>query len=90
MKKWFIIFICSFSFAQETINLQKAIEYTLGNSHEIAVAKNDGKIIDNNTSLGSAGMLPNIIVSSGYNASVSNSNLEFNPFLEFDVACLIF
>jgi len=86
MKKWFIIFICSFSFAQETINLQKAIEYTLGNSHEIAVAKNDGKIIDNNTSLGSAGMLPNIIVSSGYNASVSNSNLEFNPFLEFDVA----
>jgi len=86
MKKWLIIFICSFSFAQETITLQRAIEYTLDSSHEIAIAKNDGQIIDNNTSLGSAGMLPNIIVSSGYNASLSNSNLEFNPFLEFDVA----
>jgi len=86
MKKWFIIFICASTFAQETITLQRAIEYTLDSSHEIAIAKNDGQIIDNNTSLGSAGMLPNIIVSSGYNASLSNSNLEFNPFLEFDVA----
>lgn len=83
MKKWLIIFICSFSFSQESITLQKAIEYTLENSHEISIAKNDNQIINNSTSLGAAGMLPNIIISSGYNASISNSNLEFNPFVDF-------
>ena len=86
MKKWFIIFVCSFSFSQETITLQKAIEYTLENSHEISIAKNDSQIIDNNTSLGAAGVLPSIIINSGYNASISNSSIEFNPFLETDVS----
>ena len=81
MKKWFIIFICSFSFSQENITLQKAIEYTLKNSHEIAIAKNDNQIINNNTSLGAAGMLPNISVSSGYDGSIANSAFEFNPIL---------
>ena len=28
-------------------------------------------------------MLPNLIISSGYNASLSNTNLEFNPFVDF-------
>ena len=83
MKKWIIIFICSYSFSQEIITLDKAISYTLENSHEIAIAKNNDKIIDNNTSLGAAGLLPNLIISSGYNASLSNTNLEFNPFVDF-------
>ena len=83
MIKWIIIFICSYSFSQEIITLDKAISYTLENSHEIAIAKNNDKIIDNNTSLGSAGLLPNLIISSGYNASLSNTNLEFNPFVDF-------
>ena len=83
MIKWIIIFICSYSFSQEIITLDKAILYTLENSHEIAIAKNNDKIIDNNTSLGSAGLLPNLIISSGYNASLSNTNLEFNPFVDF-------
>ena len=83
MKKWIIIFICSFSFSQEIITLDKAISYTLENSHEISIAKNNDKIIDNNTSLGAAGLLPNLIISSGYNASLSNTNLEFNPFVDF-------
>ena len=83
MIKWIIIFICSYSFSQEIITLDKAILYTLENSHEIAIAKNNDKIIDNNTSLGAAGLLPNLIISSGYNASLSNTNLEFNPFVDF-------
>ena len=83
MIKWIIIFICSYSFSQEIITLDKAISYTLENSHEIAIAKNNDKIIDNNTSLGAAGLLPNLIISSGYNASLSNTNLEFNPFVDF-------
>ena len=33
MKKWIIIFICSYSFSQEIITLDKAISYTLENNH---------------------------------------------------------
>jgi len=83
MKKMIIIFICYFSFSQEVITLDKAISFTIENSHEIAIAKNNNQIINNNTSLGAAGMLPNLIISSGYNASLSNTNLEFNPFVDF-------
>ena len=83
MKKMIIIFICYFSFSQEAITLDKAISFTIENSHEIAIAKNNNQIINNNTSLGAAGMLPNLIISSGYNASLSNTNLEFNPFVDF-------
>ena len=35
----------------------------------------------NNTSLGAAGLLPSIIINSGYNSSISNSEFEFNSFL---------
>ena len=49
----------------------------------MVLIKNNDKIIDNNTSLGAAGLLPNLIISSGYNASLSNTNLEFNPFVDF-------
>ena len=63
--------------------VRNGIKLLLENSHEIAIAKNNDKIIDNNTSLGAAGLLPNLIISSGYNASLSNTNLEFNPFVDF-------
>ena len=85
MIKWIIIFICSYSFSQEIITLDKAISYTLENSHEIAIAKNNDKIIDNNTSLGSAGLLPNLIISSGYNASLSNDVIQIREILKTNV-----
>ncbi len=72
-----------FSFSQEIITLEKAIQYTLENSNDVKIAKNELKINDNNTSFANAGLLPSIIVNSGYNSSISNSEFEFNSFLDF-------
>ncbi len=83
MIKYLIFFISLYSFSQEILNLEKAIQYTLENSNDIKIAKNEVKINDNNTSLGTAGLLPTIIINSGYNSSVSNSEFEFNSFLDF-------
>ena len=83
MIKYFIFFISFYSFSQEILTLEKAIQYSLENSSDIKVAKNQVQISDNNTSLGAAGLLPSIIVNSGYNSSISNSEFEFNSFLDF-------
>ncbi len=83
MIKYFIFFISFYSFSQEILTLEKAIQYSLENSSDIKVAKNQVEITDNNTSLGAAGLLPSIIVNSGYNSSISNSEFEFNSFLDF-------
>ena len=83
MIKYILILTSIFSFSQEIITLEKAIEYSLENSNDIKIAKNELKINDNNTSLGSAGLLPSIVINSGYNQSVSNSEFEFNSFLDF-------
>ena len=80
----YLIFLISFyTFSQEIITLEKAIQYAVDNSSDIKIAKNEIKINDNNTTLGTAGLLPNIVISSGYNSSVSNSEFEFNSFLDF-------
>jgi len=86
MKKYLIVFsiiLVSNSFAQEELTLEKAIEYGINNSRDIAIAKNSEKIIKNTNHLGATGMLPMVSVSSGYNGSINNSELEFNPFLDF-------
>ena len=83
MIKYILILTTIFSFSQEIITLEKAIEYSLENSNDIKIAKNELEINDNNTSLGSAGLLPSIVINSGYNQSVSNSEFEFNSFLDF-------
>ena len=83
MIKYFIFFISFYSFSQEILTLEKAIQYSLENSSDIKVAKNQVQISDNNTSFGTAGLLPSIIVNSGYNSSISNSEFEFNSFLDF-------
>ena len=84
IKKVFLCFMISiFSFSQELITVEQAIQYALKNSNQIKILKNDVMITDNNTSLGSAGLLPTIIINSGYNNSVSNSEFEFNSFINF-------
>ena len=50
MIKYLIFFISIFSFSQEIITLEKAIQYTLENSNDVKIAKNELKINDNNTS----------------------------------------
>ncbi len=85
MKKYIIIIFCftSLACAQNTITLEQAIQYGLTNSKDLAIAKNDLQIIKNTNHVGAAGLLPMINISSGYNGSVNDTELEFNSFLDF-------
>jgi len=85
MKKYIIIIFCftSLACAQNTITLEQAIQYGLTNSKDLAIAKNDLEIIKNTNHVGAAGLLPVINISSGYNGSVNDTELEFNSFLDF-------
>jgi len=85
MRNYLVLFvICSYSvFSQEILTLEKAIEYGIANSHDIAIVKNDAKIVKNMNHVGAAGMLSNIAISSGYNGSINDAELEFNSFLDF-------
>ena len=85
MKKYIIIIFCftSLACAQNTITLEQAIQYGLTNSKDLAIAKNDVQIIKNTNHAGAAGLLPMINISSGYNGSVNDTELEFNSFLDF-------
>lgn len=85
MKHFFIliIFCANFTFSQQLFTLEKAIEYGLANSHDIAIVKNDASIIKNMNHIGAAGVLPNITISSGYNGAINNAELGFNSFLSF-------
>ena len=85
MKKYFILylFVTYTCFSQEKLTIEQAIEFAILNSQDIAIVKNESKIIDNSTHLGAAGLLPNIVISSGYNGSINDSELKFNSFLDF-------
>ena len=85
MRHFFILIIlfANFTFSQEFLTLEKAIEYGLNNSHNIAIIKNDAEIIKNMNHIGAAGVLPNITISSGYNGAINNSELDLNSFLSF-------
>ena len=80
MKKLLALILLTFYivFPQENLTLEEAIEYAIVNSQDISIVKNDAKIIDNSTNFGAAGLLPNIIISSGYNGSINDSELKFN------------
>ena len=73
----FFLITC-YSYSQEIISLEKAIEYGIMNSNDIAIVKNDGKIIKNNNHVGNAGLLPNIAITSGYNTSITSDNSKLN------------
>ena len=85
MKHYLILLlsISVYGFSQELLTLEKAIEYGIANSNEIRIFQNDARIVKNINHIGAAGMLPNIVVSSGYNGSINDAELEFNPFLDF-------
>ena len=74
-----LIFMAEGDFESAKMHIEKAIN----KNHQIAIIRNDKKIIDNNTQIGAAGILPNITISTGYSGSINNSNINLNDFLEF-------
>ncbi len=78
MKRYTIIMLlfCTILFqahAQQTLTLEEALTTTLANNFNILLARNDSKIDMENTSLGSAGMLPAVTGNFNRSNSVQNS-----------------
>ena len=78
MKRYTIIMLlfCTILFqahAQQTLTLEEALTTTLANNFNILLARNDSKVDMENTSLGSAGMLPAVTGNFNRSNSVQNS-----------------
>lgn len=60
--------------AQEVININDAIRIGLENNYDLKIVRNEQQITDNNNTIGNAGYLPTLGVSSGYNIRNSSSD----------------
>lgn len=64
--------------AQEPFNLRKCLETGLERNYSIRIVKNEQQISDNNATLGNAGYLPTVDLSSGYTGNVENTRRKFS------------
>lgn len=76
------VIILSFLFisvspSQELLTLEEAINIALKNNRDIKIAENNLDIALNNRSLGNAGFLPEINLTSGYSKSSNNTRQEY-------------
>lgn len=67
----------SISISQELLTLEEAINIALKNNRDIKIAENNLDIALNNHSVGNAGFLPLINLSSGYSKSSNNTRQEY-------------
>jgi outer membrane protein TolC len=67
----FISFVSSSS-AQEVYDLKRVLETGLERNYDIRIVRNEQQIVDNNATLGNAGILPAVDVNAGYNGSLSD------------------
>ena len=75
----FGIVLCFLSapiYGQEVLLLQDAINTALEKNHNIKIAKSNLEIQENNATRGNANMLPNVSLSSSYNYSNTDTELE--------------
>jgi len=75
MKKYLIILLFISSLAlqgQETYDLKRCIETGLEHNYQIKMIRNIQQISDNNTSIGNAGFLPTLDLSSSYSGTLNN------------------
>lgn len=62
--------------AQEDYSLKKCLEIGLERNYSIRIIKNEQQITSNNATLGNAGYLPTLDLSSGFNGNVDNTTRE--------------
>ncbi|MDO5523294.1 MAG: TolC family protein [Bacteroidia bacterium] len=60
--------------AQAVINLQEIIREGLENNYDLKISRNEQQISDNNVTLGNAGFLPSVGLTSGYNVRQNNTD----------------
>lgn len=71
-----LCFISFQSYGQEVLLLQDAINTALEKNHNIKIAKSNQEIQANNATRGNANMLPKVSLSSSYNYSNTDTELE--------------
>lgn len=59
--------------AQKVIDLDEIIRVGLENNYDLQISRNEQRISDNNVTLGNAGFLPSVGLSSGYSVRQNNS-----------------
>lgn len=64
--------------AQEPYSLRKCLETGLERNYSIRIVKNEQQITDNNATLGNAGYLPSVDLSSGFNGNVDNTRRKLS------------
>ena len=62
------------SVAQAVIDLNEVIRIGLENNYDLKITRNEQRISDNNQTLGNAGFLPSLGLSSGYSVRESNTD----------------
>lgn len=80
MKKYFpiILFLLvpTLSEAQVVYDLKRCIQEGLERNYDIRMIRNDQEISDNNLTIGNAGYLPTVDLSSGYSGTLNNTKQE--------------
>ncbi|MDR1121491.1 MAG: TolC family protein [Dysgonamonadaceae bacterium] len=71
-KLWIVANLLSFPaiYGQEIYNLQRCLEIGLERNYDIRIIRNDQQITDNNRSIGNAGYLPTLNLTTGYAGSL--------------------
>lgn len=64
----------AFLFSQEVMTLQDCLRKGLENNYDLQISRNEALISNNNVTLGNAGFLPSVSLSSGYSQRISNSD----------------
>lgn len=64
--------------AQEVLTLKRCLEIGMQQNYDIRLIRNEQQISDNNMTIGNAGYLPNLDLSSGYSGSINNTRQELS------------
>jgi outer membrane protein len=72
-----MLFVGPSLLAQDTLSLRMAMENALQSNFNIAIARNELKIAENNNHAGAAGMLPDLVLGIGDTPASSNIRQEF-------------
>lgn len=69
-----LLTVCLLVQAQTVMDLQECLRIGLENNYDLRISRNNQKVSDNNVTLGNAGYLPSVSVSSGYTARSNSSD----------------
>lgn len=75
-RSWIFLFLLlpAFAGAQIVLDLQECLRIGLENNYDLRISRNEQRISDNNVTLGNAGFLPTIGLSSGSSLRSNNSD----------------